>query len=69
MISINILKILAQKTCIANFDIFRYTIHKTTKESMYERIPVIDTETNRADQVMSIGTVIADADTFAPVEI
>ena len=28
---------------------------------------VIDTETNWADQVMSIGTVIADADTFAPV--
>ena len=29
---------------------------------------VIDTETNWADQVMSIGTVIADADTFAPLE-
>ena len=28
---------------------------------------VIDTETNREDQVMSIGTVIADADTFHPV--
>lgn len=28
---------------------------------------VIDTETNWADQVMSIGTVIADADTFQPV--
>ena len=28
---------------------------------------VIDTETNWADQVMSIGTVIADADTFKPV--
>lgn len=28
---------------------------------------VIDTETNWADQVMSIGTVIADADTFRPV--
>ena len=29
---------------------------------------VIDTETNWADQVMSIGTVIADGDTFAPME-
>ena len=28
---------------------------------------VIDTETNWADQVMSIGTVIADTDTFRPV--
>ena len=28
---------------------------------------VIDTETNWADNVMSIGTVIADADTFKPV--
>lgn len=28
---------------------------------------LIDTETNWADQVMSIGTVIADADTFRPV--
>ena len=28
---------------------------------------VIDTETNWADQVMSIGTVIAEADTFRPV--
>ena len=30
---------------------------------------VIDTETNWADQVMSIGTVIADADTFKPVAV
>ena len=30
-------------------------------------IAVIDTETNWADQVMSIGTVIADADTFRPI--
>ena len=30
---------------------------------------VIDTETNWADQVMSIGTVIADADTFQPVAV
>jgi len=29
---------------------------------------VIDTETNWADQVMSIGTVIADAETFRPIE-
>ena len=29
---------------------------------------VIDTETNWADQVMSIGTVIADAETFEPIE-
>lgn len=29
---------------------------------------VIDTETNWADQVMSIGTVIADCETFAPVD-
>ena len=29
---------------------------------------VIDTETNWADQVMSIGTVIAGGDTFAPME-
>ena len=28
---------------------------------------VIDTETNWADAVMSISTVIADADTFQPV--
>ena len=33
------------------------------------KFAVIDTETNWADQVMSIGTVIADADTFAPVEM
>ena len=32
------------------------------------KIAVIDTETNWADQVMSIGTVIADADTFAAIE-
>lgn len=29
---------------------------------------VIDTETNWADQVMSIGTVIADAQTFEPID-
>lgn len=29
---------------------------------------VIDTETNWADQVMSIGTVIADAETFQPLD-
>ncbi len=29
---------------------------------------VIDTETNWADQVMSIGTVIADTDTFRPID-
>lgn len=28
---------------------------------------VIDTETNWVDQVLSIGTVIADTDTFRPV--
>jgi len=28
---------------------------------------VIDTETNWADQVMSIGTVIADTESFAPI--
>ena len=28
---------------------------------------VIDTETNWEDQVMSIGSVIADAETFQPV--
>lgn len=33
-----------------------------------ETFAVIDTETNWADQVMSIGTVIADAATFEPVE-
>ena len=32
-----------------------------------ERFAVIDTETNWADQVMSIGTVIAEADTFHPL--
>ena len=32
------------------------------------RFAVIDTETNWADQVMSIGTVIADADTFEMIE-
>ena len=30
---------------------------------------VIDTETNWADQVMSIGTAIADSDIFRPIEI
>ena len=30
---------------------------------------VIDTETNWADQVMSIGTVVADADTFQAREV
>ena len=29
---------------------------------------VIDTETNWADQVMSMGTVIADCETFAPID-
>jgi len=29
---------------------------------------VIDTETNWSDQVMSIGVVVADADTFSPIE-
>lgn len=33
-----------------------------------EKFAVIDTETNWADQVMSIGTVIADADTFQPID-
>lgn len=33
------------------------------------KFAVIDTETNWADQVMSIGTVIADADTFAHIEV
>ena len=32
------------------------------------RFAVIDTETNWADQVMSIGTVIADTDTFSPID-
>lgn len=32
------------------------------------RFAVIDTETNWADQVMSIGTVIADADTFEAID-
>ena len=32
------------------------------------RFAVIDTETNWADRVMSIGTVIADEDTFEPLE-
>ena len=32
------------------------------------KFAVIDTETNWADQIMSIGTVIADADTFEAVE-
>ena len=31
------------------------------------KFAVLDTETNWADQVMSIGTVIADADTFTPI--
>lgn len=33
-----------------------------------EKFAVIDTETNWADQVMSIGTVIADADTFEAID-
>lgn len=32
------------------------------------KFAVIDTETNWADAVMSIGTVIADADTFQPID-
>ena len=32
------------------------------------KFAVIDTETNWADQVMSIGVVVADADTFRPLE-
>lgn len=32
-------------------------------------IAVIDTETNWSGQVMSIGTVVADADTLAPIEM
>lgn len=32
------------------------------------RFAVIDTETNWADRVMSIGAVIADTDTFQPIE-
>jgi len=32
------------------------------------KFAVIDTETNWADQVMSIGTVIADSDTFQSIE-
>ena len=32
------------------------------------KFAVIDTETNWADRVMSIGTVIADAETFRPIE-
>lgn len=34
-----------------------------------ETFAVIDTETNWADQVMSIGTVIADAAAFQPMEV
>ena len=33
------------------------------------KFAVIDTETNWADQVMSIGTVIANSDTFQPMEM
>lgn len=33
-----------------------------------KKIAVIDTETNWVDQVMSIGTVIADAESFLPLE-
>ncbi len=33
-----------------------------------EKIAVIDTETTWADQVMSIGTVIADAESFRPLD-
>lgn len=32
------------------------------------RFAVMDTETNWADQVMSIGTIIADEDSFEPIE-
>lgn len=34
-----------------------------------EKIAVIDTETNWADQVMSIGTVVADGGTFRPLDV
>ena len=30
---------------------------------------VIDTETNWADQVMSIGAVVADCTTFSPIDV
>ena len=33
------------------------------------KIAVIDTETNWNDEVMSIGTIIADAETFLPLEM
>lgn len=32
------------------------------------KIAVIDTETNWVDQVMSIGTVLADSETFRPLD-
>ena len=33
-----------------------------------EKFAVIDTETNWSDQVMSIGTLIADEDTFQLID-
>lgn len=33
-----------------------------------EKFAIIDTETNWADSVMFIGTVITDADSFQPIE-
>ena len=35
---------------------------------MMQRFAVIDTETNWVDQVMSIGVVIADAESFRPLD-
>lgn len=41
---------------------------KVDRKASVERIAVIDTETTWSDQVMSIGLVIASADSFEPVE-
>ena len=53
-------------TILAFLGFFQYNTEKG--ERLMERFAVIDTETNWSDQVMSIGTVIADAAAFQPID-
>ena len=51
------------------FDAFSNILYlRSPRREIMGKFAVIDTETNWADQVMSIGTVIADADTFELIE-
>ena len=48
--------------CLGNFYLME------TEEKKMSRFAVIDTETTWSDEVMSIGTVVADSDTFDLIE-